>query len=53
MIPTYSQDRVVSGIPLAPTPEEDRQTLQKTGRHVVEACQNLAQRSGRWDQPAD
>jgi nitrite reductase/ring-hydroxylating ferredoxin subunit len=51
--PTYSQDRVVSGIPLAPTPEEDRQVLQKTGRHVVEECQRYAQRAIRWDQQYD
>lgn len=36
VIPTYSQDRVVSGIPPAPTPEEDRRLLREIGRRVVE-----------------
>ena len=41
---TYSQDRVIAGIPLAPTPEEDRQLLREMGRQVVEDCQRVAQR---------
>jgi hypothetical protein len=52
-IPTYSQDRVIAGIPPAPTPEEDRQTLQKTGRYVVEECQRRAQHATRWDHQPD
>ncbi len=44
VITTYSQDSVVSGIPLAPTPEEDRRLLRVMGRKVVEDCQRLAQR---------
>jgi nitrite reductase/ring-hydroxylating ferredoxin subunit len=43
IISTYSQDRVIAGIPPAPTPEEDRQLLRTTGRKVVEDCQRLAQ----------
>jgi len=43
VITTYSQDRVIAGIPPAPTPEEDRQLLRETGRKVVEDCQRLAQ----------
>src|SRR5262249_25188228 len=43
VITTYSQDGVIAGIPLAPTPEEDRQLLRETGRKVVEDCQRLAQ----------
>jgi nitrite reductase/ring-hydroxylating ferredoxin subunit len=43
VISTYSQDRVIAGIPPAPTPEEDRQLLRQTGRKVVEDCQRLAQ----------
>jgi hypothetical protein len=43
IISTYSQDRVIAGIPLAPTPEEDKQLLRETGRKVVEDCQRLAQ----------
>ena len=43
VISTYSQDRVIAGIPPAPTPEEDRQLLRETGRKVVEDCQRLAQ----------
>jgi hypothetical protein len=34
-IPTYSQDRVVLGIPAAPTAEEDRRLLREIGRKVV------------------
>jgi phenylpropionate dioxygenase-like ring-hydroxylating dioxygenase large terminal subunit len=49
-IPTYSQDRVVCGIPLAATPEADRQTLIKTARQVLEDCQRRAQQSMRWDE---
>jgi hypothetical protein len=49
-IPTYSQDRVVSGIPPAPTPEEDRQILIKTARQVVEDCQRRAQEGLRWEE---
>jgi nitrite reductase/ring-hydroxylating ferredoxin subunit len=41
-ITTYSQDRVLAGIPLAPTPEADRQLLRDLGRKVVEDCQRLA-----------
>jgi nitrite reductase/ring-hydroxylating ferredoxin subunit len=37
VIPTYSQDRVVSGILPAATPEEDRRLLREIGRKVVEA----------------
>ncbi len=36
VIPTYSQDRVVAGIPPAPTPEEDRLLLREMARKVVE-----------------
>ncbi len=43
-IPTYAHDQVVSGIPPAPTPEEDRRRLREIGRKVVEDCQRLAQR---------
>jgi hypothetical protein len=43
-ITTYSQDRVIAGIPPAPTPEEDQQLLRQMGRQVVEDCQRLAQR---------
>jgi len=39
VISTYSQDRVIAGIPPAPTPEEDRQLLRETARKVVEDCQ--------------
>jgi phenylpropionate dioxygenase-like ring-hydroxylating dioxygenase large terminal subunit len=42
IIPTYSQDRIVSEIPPAPTPEEDRRRLREIGRKVVEDCQRLA-----------
>jgi len=42
VIPTYSQDRVVAGIPPAPTPEEDRRLLREIGRKVVEESQRLA-----------
>jgi len=42
IIPTYSQDRVLSGIPPAPTPEEDRRLLREIGRKVVEESQRLA-----------
>jgi phenylpropionate dioxygenase-like ring-hydroxylating dioxygenase large terminal subunit len=34
-VPTYSHDRVVSGIPPAPTPEEDKQLLREVARNVV------------------
>ena len=37
---TYSHDRVLTGIPPAPTPEEDIQLLRDTGRKVVEDCIN-------------
>jgi len=43
IISTYSQDRVIAGIPSAPTPEEDKQLLRETGRTVIEDCQRLAQ----------
>jgi nitrite reductase/ring-hydroxylating ferredoxin subunit len=43
VITTYSQDRVIAGIPPAPTPEEDKQLLRETGRKVVEDYQRLAQ----------
>jgi hypothetical protein len=36
IIPTYCQDRVVAGIPPAPTPEEDRLLLREIARKVVE-----------------
>jgi hypothetical protein len=49
-ITTYSQDRVVSGIPPASSPEEDRGTLLKTGRHVIEDCERRAQQCNLWDQ---
>ena len=42
VIQTYAHDRVVAGIPPAPTPEEDRQLLREIGRKVVEDCQRLA-----------
>ncbi|MBI3329238.1 MAG: hypothetical protein HYZ81_21370 [Nitrospinae bacterium] len=42
VIPTYSQDRVVSGIPPSPTPEEDRRLLREIGRKVVEESQRFA-----------
>ncbi len=42
VIATYSQDQVVSGIPPAPTPEEDRELLREIGRKVVEG---IVQRS--------
>jgi nitrite reductase/ring-hydroxylating ferredoxin subunit len=45
VITTYSQDRVIAGIPPAPTPEADRQLLRETGRKVVEDCQRLARTS--------
>ena len=45
VITTYSQDRVIVGIPPAPTPEEDRRLLQEMGRKVVEDCQQRAQTS--------
>jgi hypothetical protein len=35
VIPTFSQDRVVLGIPLAPTSEEDSRLLREIGRKVV------------------
>jgi nitrite reductase/ring-hydroxylating ferredoxin subunit len=44
VITTYSQDRVVSGIPPAPTPEEDRRLLREIGRQVVEECRRQAHR---------
>ena len=34
-VPTYSHDRVVSGIPAAPTPAEDKRLLRKVARNVV------------------
>jgi nitrite reductase/ring-hydroxylating ferredoxin subunit len=49
-ITTYSQDRVVSGIPPTSSPEEDRGTLLKTGRQVIEDCERRAQQSNLWDQ---
>jgi nitrite reductase/ring-hydroxylating ferredoxin subunit len=42
VIPTYSQDKVVPGIPPASTPEKDSLLLRDTGRKVVEDCQRLA-----------
>jgi nitrite reductase/ring-hydroxylating ferredoxin subunit len=45
VLTTYSQDRVIAGIPPAPTPEADRQLLREIGRKVVEDCQRLAQTS--------
>jgi len=35
-IPTYSHDRVVSGISPAPTPAEDKRLLREVARNVVE-----------------
>jgi nitrite reductase/ring-hydroxylating ferredoxin subunit len=35
VIPTYSQDKVVRGIPAAPTPEADSALLREIGRKVV------------------
>jgi nitrite reductase/ring-hydroxylating ferredoxin subunit len=49
-ITTYSQDRVVSGIPPTSSPEEDRGTLLKTGRQVIEDCERRAQQCNLWDQ---
>jgi nitrite reductase/ring-hydroxylating ferredoxin subunit len=43
VIPTYAHDQVVSGIPPAPTPEEDRRLLREIGQKVVENCQRHAQ----------
>jgi hypothetical protein len=34
-VPTYSHDRVVSGVVPAATPEADRQLLRKVARGVV------------------
>jgi hypothetical protein len=34
-VPTYSHDRVVSGIPPAPTPEADKRLLREVARNVV------------------
>ncbi len=34
-VPTYSHDRVVSGIAPAATPEEDRRLLREVARNVV------------------
>ena len=45
VITTCSQDRVIAGIPPAPTPEEDRQLLREMGRKVVEDCQRLVHTS--------
>jgi len=42
VIQTYAHDRVVVGIPPAPTPDEDRRLLREIGRKVVEDCQRLA-----------
>jgi hypothetical protein len=36
IIPTYCQDRVIAGIPPAPTSEEDRLLLREMARKVVE-----------------
>jgi hypothetical protein len=49
-IATYSQDRVISGIPPASSPEEDRGMLLKAGRQVIEDCERRAQQSTLWDQ---
>jgi len=35
VIATYAHDRVVPGIPPAPTPEEDRRLLREIARNVV------------------
>ena len=43
VIPTYSQDRVVLGIPPAPTPAEDSRLLREIGRKVV--AEGIADRS--------
>ncbi len=42
VISTYSQDRVVGGVPPAPTPEEDTRLLREIGRKVVEESQRLS-----------
>ena len=42
---TYSQDRVITGTPPAPTPEADRQLLREIGRKVVADCQQRVQAS--------
>jgi phenylpropionate dioxygenase-like ring-hydroxylating dioxygenase large terminal subunit len=34
-VPTYSHDRVVPGIPAAPTPAEDKRLLREVARNVV------------------
>ena len=34
-VPTYSHDRVVSGIAPAATPEQDRELLREVARSVV------------------
>jgi hypothetical protein len=47
VIATYAQDTVVSGIPPAPTPEEDSRLLREIGRKVVEDCQQRAQHATR------
>jgi nitrite reductase/ring-hydroxylating ferredoxin subunit len=38
VIPTYSQDKIVPGIPPASSLEEDKQLLRQIGRKVVEDC---------------
>lgn len=48
-ITTYSQDRVVSEVAPAPSLEEDRGTLLKTGRQVIESCTLIAQQSNFWE----
>jgi hypothetical protein len=48
-IPTYSQDRIITGIPPAASPEADRRLLQQTGRQVVEECQRRAQHCTHWE----
>ena len=35
-VPTYGQDRVLSGVAPAPTPEEDRELIREVARGVVQ-----------------
>jgi nitrite reductase/ring-hydroxylating ferredoxin subunit len=43
IVPTYAHDRVISGIPTAPTPAADSELLRQIGRQVVQESQRLAQ----------
>jgi hypothetical protein len=49
MIATYSQDRVVAGIPPAATPEEDRALLRQIARRVV--TEGIDERSSSQGEP--